>query len=148
MYGVWPALSSARISGARLANKLNPPSGSPRTPIAALLCHFEAGSLASGYAKRYFLASQVTFFTGLIREGGMTMPAKEAPGVLLSAEPSPTHTWSKPHGRRLELEPGKPLIQWSCTTCQRHFVNQPATGTPPFLAFWISSDWTASASNG
>jgi hypothetical protein len=135
-------------------NKLIWPSGSARAPIAQLLSHFEAGSLASGRAKRYFLPLQVMFFTGLIREGGMTMPAKEPPGLLLSAEPSPTHTWSKPQGRRLELEPGKPLIQWSCTTCQRHFVNEPATGDwyaafPRMLDFerldsvseqWLSED--------
>jgi hypothetical protein len=60
------------------------------------------------------------------------MPAKET-SIVPSTEPSTTHTWSMPHGRRLELEPGKTLIQWSCITCQRHFVNEPA------IAEWFAA---------
>ena len=59
------------------------------------------------------------------------MPAKEPlvrSNTFLPHEPSSTHSWSMPDGRRLELEPGKVLVQWSCTTCQRHFVNEPAIG--------------------
>jgi hypothetical protein len=51
------------------------------------------------------------------------MPAKE-PSIApqLSAEPSPSHIWLLADGRKLEFEPGKPLVHRLCTTCQRNFV--------------------------
>jgi hypothetical protein len=37
--------------------------------------------------------------------------------------PSSTHRWYCPKGRLLELEPGKPLLQLTCTACFRNFVH-------------------------
>jgi len=37
-------------------------------------------------------------------------------------EPSPTHTWPRCEGRRLELEPDRPLIHRRCSACGRSFV--------------------------
>jgi hypothetical protein len=50
------------------------------------------------------------------------MPAKELPIAPHSAEPSTTHTWLLADGRKLEIEPGKPLLHRMCTTCHRNFV--------------------------
>lgn len=45
-----------------------------------------------------------------------------------SNEPSPTHKWLSAEGRRIALEPDKPLLQRLCTVCQRNFVQDLATG--------------------
>ena len=39
-----------------------------------------------------------------------------------------SHKWSSAHGRRVEIEPGKPLIQHHCSRCRRDFVEDPPTG--------------------
>jgi hypothetical protein len=39
-----------------------------------------------------------------------------------------SHNWSSVKGRRLEIEPGKPLIQHHCSRCGRDFVEDPPTG--------------------
>jgi hypothetical protein len=42
--------------------------------------------------------------------------------------PSSTHCWLIAEGRKLELEPGKPLLHRFCTACQRNFVHDLTTG--------------------
>jgi len=39
-----------------------------------------------------------------------------------------SHQWSSANGRRVEIEPGKPLIQHHCSRCRRDFVEDPPTG--------------------
>ena len=39
-----------------------------------------------------------------------------------------THNWSSAEGRKVEIEPGKPLIQHHCSRCRRDFVEDPPTG--------------------
>lgn len=33
-----------------------------------------------------------------------------------------SHMWSVAQGRRIEIEPGKPVIQYHCSRCRRDFV--------------------------
>jgi hypothetical protein len=42
--------------------------------------------------------------------------------------PSPTHKWLSEEGRRLELDPGRPLLHRLCTVCNRNFVHDLTTG--------------------
>ena len=49
-------------------------------------------------------------------------------GVTEMTAPSSTHRWLLPNGRRLELQPGKPLLHRLCTVCNRNFVQDSATG--------------------
>ncbi|HZC47143.1 MAG TPA: hypothetical protein VE243_11750 [Candidatus Acidoferrum sp.] len=37
-----------------------------------------------------------------------------------------SHQWSSAQGRRVEVEPGQPLIQHHCSRCRRDFVEDPA----------------------
>ena len=39
-----------------------------------------------------------------------------------------THNWISAGGRKVEIEPGKPLIQHHCSRCRRDFVEDPQTG--------------------
>ncbi len=39
-----------------------------------------------------------------------------------------SHSWASTKGRRIEIKPGKPLIQHHCTRCRRDFVEDPASG--------------------
>jgi len=39
-----------------------------------------------------------------------------------------SHQWSTLRGRRVEIEPGKPLIQHHCSRCERDFVEDPPSG--------------------
>ena len=39
-----------------------------------------------------------------------------------------SHKWSTAKGRRIEIEPGKPLVPRRCSRCRRDFVEDPATG--------------------
>ena len=39
-----------------------------------------------------------------------------------------SHSWSSSQGRRIEIEPGKPLIQYHCSRCRRDFVEDPPSG--------------------
>jgi hypothetical protein len=39
-----------------------------------------------------------------------------------------THNWTSSEGRKVEIEPGKPLIQHHCSRCRRDFVEDPPTG--------------------
>ena len=39
-----------------------------------------------------------------------------------------SHQWSTHRGRRVEIDPGKPLIQHHCSRCQRDFVEDAPTG--------------------
>ena len=39
-----------------------------------------------------------------------------------------THNWTSAEGRKVEIEPGKPLIQHHCSRCRRDFVEDPPTG--------------------
>jgi hypothetical protein len=39
-----------------------------------------------------------------------------------------SHKWSNAQGRRVEINPGKPLLQHHCSRCRRDFVEDPATG--------------------
>jgi len=39
-----------------------------------------------------------------------------------------SHNWSNVKGRRVEIEPGVPLIQHHCSRCRRDFVEDPPTG--------------------
>ena len=39
-----------------------------------------------------------------------------------------SHNWSEVEGRKLEIEPGKSLIQRHCTRCARDFVEDAQTG--------------------
>ena len=39
-----------------------------------------------------------------------------------------SHNWSVAEGRRVEIEPGKPLIQLHCSRCRRDFVEDPLSG--------------------
>ncbi|MGH7923915.1 MAG: hypothetical protein ACREQH_04900 [Candidatus Binatus sp.] len=39
-----------------------------------------------------------------------------------------SHQWSTPQGRRVQIEPGKELIQHHCSRCRRDFVMNPVTG--------------------
>ncbi len=39
-----------------------------------------------------------------------------------------SHQWSTLRGRRVEIEPGKPLIQHHCSRCERDFVEAPPSG--------------------
>jgi hypothetical protein len=39
-----------------------------------------------------------------------------------------SHKWSSAKGRRIEIEPGKPLVQRHCSRCRRDFAEDPATG--------------------
>jgi len=39
-----------------------------------------------------------------------------------------SHSWSVVKGRRVEIEPGQPLIQHHCSRCGRDFVEDPHTG--------------------
>jgi hypothetical protein len=39
-----------------------------------------------------------------------------------------SHKWSSANGRRIEIEPGKPLVQRRCSRCRRDFIEDPATG--------------------
>jgi hypothetical protein len=38
-----------------------------------------------------------------------------------------SHNWSEVKGRKLEIEPGKPLIQHHCSRCGRDFVEDAQT---------------------
>ena len=38
-----------------------------------------------------------------------------------------SHNWTEVKGRRLEIEPGKSLIQHHCSRCGRDFVEDPQT---------------------
>ncbi len=42
--------------------------------------------------------------------------------------PSLTHKWLSEEGRRLELDPGRPLLHRLCTVCNRNFVHDLTTG--------------------
>ena len=39
-----------------------------------------------------------------------------------------SHQWTTAQGRRIELNPGKPIIQHHCARCHRDFIEDPATG--------------------
>ena len=39
-----------------------------------------------------------------------------------------THNWSSAEGRKVEIDPGKPLLQHHCSRCRRDFVEDPRTG--------------------
>ena len=39
-----------------------------------------------------------------------------------------SHQWSRAQGRRLEIEPGKPLVQHQCSRCRRNFVDDRLSG--------------------
>ena len=39
-----------------------------------------------------------------------------------------SHSWSSVKGRKVEIEPDKPLIQRHCSRCARDFVEDPHTG--------------------
>jgi hypothetical protein len=39
-----------------------------------------------------------------------------------------SHHWVGIRGRRVEIEPGKPLIQHHCSRCERDFVEDPPGG--------------------
>ena len=39
-----------------------------------------------------------------------------------------SHQWSTLRGRRVEIEPGKPLIQHHCSRCERDFVDDTPSG--------------------
>ncbi len=39
-----------------------------------------------------------------------------------------SHNWSSVRGRRIEIEPGKPLIQLHCSRCGRDFVEDSSSG--------------------
>ena len=39
-----------------------------------------------------------------------------------------SHSWARAKGRRIEIEPGKPLIQHRCSRCRREFVEDPTSG--------------------
>jgi len=39
-----------------------------------------------------------------------------------------SHQWSSAKGRRVEIEPGKPLIQHHCSRCERDFVEDAPSG--------------------
>jgi hypothetical protein len=54
-------------------------------------------------------------------------PAQESSTALLSPGPSATHNWAQSDGRRLELQPGKRLIHWRCTSCRRNCVHDLTT---------------------
>ena len=57
------------------------------------------------------------------------MPGKGPSTNHLPTEPSSTHSWLSPEGRRLEIESGKPLLHRFCTTCHRNFVCDLLTDT-------------------
>jgi len=39
-----------------------------------------------------------------------------------------SHNWSDAKGRKVEIEPGKTLIQHHCSRCRRDFVEDPPSG--------------------
>jgi hypothetical protein len=39
-----------------------------------------------------------------------------------------THNWSSAEGRKVEIEPARPLIQHHCSRCRRDFVEEAGTG--------------------
>ena len=39
-----------------------------------------------------------------------------------------SHNWSDGKGRKVEIEPGKTLIQHHCSRCRRDFVEDPPSG--------------------
>ena len=39
-----------------------------------------------------------------------------------------SHQWSSAKGRRIEIEPGKPVIQHHCSSCRRDFVEDQRSG--------------------
>ena len=39
-----------------------------------------------------------------------------------------SHRWASPRGRKVEIEPGNPLVQHHCTRCARDFVEDPSSG--------------------
>lgn len=39
-----------------------------------------------------------------------------------------SHRWSSAKGRRTEIEPGEPLIQYHCSRCRRDFVEDQPSG--------------------
>jgi hypothetical protein len=39
-----------------------------------------------------------------------------------------SHNWSSVHGRRIEIEPGKPVIQRHCLRCRRDFIEDLSCG--------------------
>ncbi len=39
-----------------------------------------------------------------------------------------SHNWVSPKGHRIEIEAGKPLIQFHCSRCKRDFVEDPPSG--------------------
>lgn len=39
-----------------------------------------------------------------------------------------SHSWASTEGRRIEIEPGKPVLQHHCSRCSRDFVEDPASG--------------------
>ena len=39
-----------------------------------------------------------------------------------------SHNWTEIKGRRLEIEPGRSLIQHHCSRCGRDFIEDPQTG--------------------
>jgi hypothetical protein len=38
-----------------------------------------------------------------------------------------SHQWSSAQGRRVQVEPGKELLQHHCSRCRRDFVQDPTT---------------------
>jgi hypothetical protein len=39
-----------------------------------------------------------------------------------------SHDWTSATGRKVEVEPGKPLVQHHCARCRRDFVEDTPTG--------------------
>jgi hypothetical protein len=39
-----------------------------------------------------------------------------------------SHQWSSIQGRRVEVDPGKPLVHHQCSRCRRDFVEDSSTG--------------------
>ena len=39
-----------------------------------------------------------------------------------------SHQWSSTKGRRIEVDPGKPLVHHQCSRCHRDFVEDRSTG--------------------
>jgi len=39
-----------------------------------------------------------------------------------------SHQWASARGRKVEIEPGNPLVQRHCTRCARDFIENPSNG--------------------
>ena len=46
----------------------------------------------------------------------------------MACDPWDSHNWSSANGRKVEIEPGKPVLQHHCSRCGRDFIEDSSSG--------------------